>query len=97
MRIVMLDLMPLLWAMCAVAALLLLYFRSFGASARTLPAVTIAFILYGMGYPPRIQTAAFLFTFAVAAIVWGILRRIGAFRRRRTQQAAADTASFDMQ
>ena len=45
MRIVMLDLMPLLWAMCAVAALLLLYFRSFGASARTLPAVTVAFIL----------------------------------------------------
>ena len=82
MRIVMLDLMPLLWAMCAAAALLLLYFRSFGASARTLPAVTVAFILYGMGYPPRVQTAAFLFTFAVAAIIWAALRLLGARRQR---------------
>lgn len=97
MRIVLLDLMPLLWAMCAAAALLLLYFRSFGAPARTLPAVTVAFILYGMGYPPRIQTAAFLFTFAVAAIVWEILRRVGAIRRRRTQRTADDTVSFDLQ
>lgn len=95
MRIVLLDLMPLLWGMCAAAALLLLYFRSFGAPARTLPAVTVAFILYGMGYPPRVQTTAFLFTFAVAAIVWEILRRISAFRRRITRQTA-DTASFDM-
>lgn len=84
MRIVMLDLMPLLWAMCAAAALLLLYFRSFGASARTLPAVTVAFILYGMGYPPRVQTAAFLFTFAVAAIIWAVLRFIGARRQKST-------------
>ena len=96
MRIVLLDLMPLLWGMCAAAALLLLYFRSVGAPARTLPAVTVAFILYGMGYPPRVQTAAFLFTFAVAAAIWEILRRISAFRRRRTRQTA-DTASFDMQ
>lgn len=84
MRIVMLDLMPLLWAMCAVAALLLLYFRSFGAPARTLPAVTVALFLYGMGYPPRVQTAAFLFTFAVAAIIWAVLRFIGARRQKST-------------
>jgi hypothetical protein len=84
MRIVMLDLMPLLWAMCAVAALLLLYFRSFGAPARTLPAVTVALFLYGMGYPPRVQTAAFLFTFAVAAIIWAALRFIGARRQKST-------------
>ena len=82
MRIVMLDLMPLRWAMCAVAARLLLYFRSFGAPARTLPAVTVALFLYGMGYPPRVQTAAFLFTFAVAAIIWAALRLMGARRRR---------------
>ena len=84
MRIVMLDLMPLLWAMCAVAARLLLYFRSFGAPARTLPAVTVALFLYGMGYPPRVQTAAFLFTFAVAAIIWAVLRFIGARRQKST-------------
>lgn len=84
MRIVMLDLMPLLWAMCAVAALLLLYFRSFGAPARTLPAVTVALFLYGMGYPPRVQTAAFLFTFAVAAAVWAVLRFIDARRQKST-------------
>lgn len=96
MRIALLDLMPLVWAMCAAAALLLLYFRSFGAPARTLPAVTVAFILYGMGYPPRIQTAAFLFTFAVAAGIWEILRRIGIIRRRRIQRTAA-TTSFDIQ
>ena len=97
MRIVLLDLMPLLWGMCAAAALLLLYFRSFGAPARTLPAVTVAFILYGMGYPPRIQTAAFLLTFAVAAGIWWTLGRISAFRRRRTRQTAFNTASIDMQ
>ncbi len=84
MRIVMLDLMPLLWAMCAVAALLLLYFRSFGAPARTLPAVTVALFLYGMGYPPRVQTAAFLITFAAAAAVWAVLRFIGARRQKST-------------
>lgn len=82
MRIAMLDLMPLVWAMCAAAALLLLYFRSFGAPARTLPAVTAAFVLYGMGYPPRIQTAAFLLTFAIAAAVWALLRFVGTRRRR---------------
>ena len=84
MRIAMLDLMPLVWAMCAAAALLLLYFRSFGAPARTLPAATAAFDLYGMGYPPRLQPAAFSITFAAAAAVWAVLRFIGARRQKTT-------------
>lgn len=96
MRIAMLDLMPLLWAMCAAAALLLLICRSYAAPARTLPAVTAALILYGMGYPPRVQTAAFLVVFAIAAGVWEILRRIGEYRRERMANPSS-TTSFEIQ
>ena len=83
MRFAMLDLMPILWAMCAAAALLLLFCRSYAAPARTLPAVAAALIAYGMDYPPPVQVGIFLTVFAIAAGVWEILRRIGAYRRRR--------------
>lgn len=83
MRIAMLDLMPILWAMCAAAALLLLFCRAYAAPARTLPAVAASLIAYGMGYPPRVQTVIFLAVFAVCAGVWAILCRIGDWRRRR--------------
>ena len=83
MHFAMLDLMPILWTMCAAAALLLLFFRSYAAPARTLPAVAAALIAYSMDYPPRVQVGIFLTVFAIAAGVWEILRRIGAYRRRR--------------
>ena len=83
MRFAMLDLMPILWAMCAAAALLLLFCRSYAAPARTLPAVMAALISYGRGYPPRVQASIFLAVFVICAGVWAILCRIGAYRRRR--------------
>ena len=89
MHFAMLDLMPILWAMCAAAALLLLFCRSYAAPARTLPAVTAALIAYGMGYPPRLQVVIFLAVFAVCAGVWAILCRIGDWRRRRMAENSA--------
>lgn len=86
MRFAMLDLMPILWAMCAAAALLLLFCRSYAAPARTLPAVAAALIAYSMDYPPRVQVGIFLTVFAIAAGVWEILRRIGDWRRRRMEE-----------
>ena len=85
MHFAMLDLMPILWAMCAAAALLLLFFRSYAAPARTLPAVAAALIAYGMEYPPRVQTGIFLAVFVICAGVWAILCRIGHWRRRRME------------
>ena len=85
MHFAMLDLMPILWAMCAVAALLLLFCRSYAAPARTLPAVAAALIAYGMEYPPRVQTGIFLAVFVICAGVWAILCRIGHWRRRRME------------
>ena len=61
----------------------LLFCRSYAAPARTLPAVAAALIAYSMDYPPRVQVGIFLTVFAIAAGVWEILRRIGAYRRRR--------------
>lgn len=86
MHFAMLDLMPILWAMCAAAALLLLFCRSYAAPARTLPAVAAALIAYSMDYPPRVQVGIFLTVFAIAAGVWEILRRIGDWRRRRMEE-----------
>ena len=86
MRFALLDLMPVLWGMCTIVSLLLLHFRSMGAPARTLPAVTAALIAYGMGYPPRLQVIIFLAVFAVCAGVWAILCRIGDWRRRRMEE-----------
>lgn len=88
MRFALLDLMPVLWGMCTLVSLLLLHFRSMGAPARTLPAVSAALIAYGMGHPPRVQTAVFLAVFAVCAGVWAILCRIGEWRRRRMEKNA---------
>lgn len=88
MRFALLDLMPVLWGMCTLVSLLLLHFRSMGATARTLPAVSAALIAYGMGHPPRVQTAVFLAVFAVCAGVWAILCRIGEWRRRRMEKNA---------
>ena len=88
MRFALLDLMPVLWGMCTIVSLLLLHFRSMGAPARTLPAVTAALIAYGMGYPPRLQVVIFLAVFAVCAGVWAILCRIGDWRRRRMEEKA---------
>lgn len=85
MHFAMLDLMPILWAMCAAAALLLLFCRSYAAPARTLPAVAAALIAYGMEYPPRVQTGIFLAVFVICAGVWAILCRIGHWRRRRME------------
>jgi len=85
MRIVILDLMPLLWVMCAAAALLLLRAGEWGAPTRTLPAVTAAMILYFVGLPPRVQVLGFLGIYLTAALCRGILLRIAAMRRRRTQ------------
>ena len=79
----MLELMPLWGGLCAAAALLLLFCRSYAAPARTLPAVAAALIAYGMEYPPRVQTGIFLAVFVICAGVWAILCRIGAYRRRR--------------
>ncbi|MBQ7939150.1 MAG: hypothetical protein IJ281_02085 [Clostridia bacterium] len=89
MHFAMLDLMPILWAMCAAAALLLLFCRSYAAPARTLPAVTAALIAYGMGYPPRVQTGIFLVVFVICAGVWAVLCRIGDWRRRRMAKNSA--------
>ena len=83
MQIVMLDLMPVLWAMCAAAALLLTLCGEHGMPARAFPAVCAGIALYLLGYPPRLQVLAFLGMYICAAGAWGILR---AWQRRRQRR-----------
>ncbi|MGM9653632.1 MAG: hypothetical protein ACI3XP_08375 [Eubacteriales bacterium] len=97
MRIAILDLMPVLWGMCALAALLLALFGEWGAPARTLPAAAAALILYFAGLPPRVQVAAFAGMFLLDAAVWAALTRLSQYRRKKTAQKPPppDTVSGD--
>lgn len=79
---VMLDLMPVLWAMCAAAALLLMLCGEYGMPARILPAVCAGIALYLYGAPPRLQVLLFAAVYLCAALVWCILRLIG---KRKSQ------------
>ena len=83
MRIVMLDLMPVLWAMCAAAALLLALCGEYGMPARVLPAVCAGIAVYIFGLPPRIQVLAFIAMYICAAGAWVILRALQRRRKRR--------------
>ena len=85
MRIVMLDFMPVLWGICAAAALLLLLRGEWGAPARTIPAVCAALVLYFAAYPPRVQVLAFAGMYVCAALAWWIVTRVVRLRRRRAE------------
>ncbi len=81
---VMLDLMPVLWAMCAAAALLLILCGEYGMPARVLPAVCAGSALHLYGSPPRLQVLGFVGMYLCAAGVWCILRLLQRRRRRKT-------------
>lgn len=82
MRIAVLDLMPLLFGMCAAASVLLALAGDAGSPVRALPAVCAAYIAYFVSMPPRIQVAAFAALYVSDALVWLLLTRIAARRRR---------------
>jgi len=86
MQIALLDLMPVLFGMCALAAAILAIFGDFGALSRTAPAAAAAFALYFTGFPPRAQVAAFAAVFVLAGAVYRIVCAVGAFRRRRAKK-----------
>lgn len=85
MRFVMLDLMPVLWGMCAAAALLLLFHREWGAPARVIPGAALALVLYFLGWPPRIQVLAFAAMYVCCTLAWFIVVRITRIRQRMRQ------------
>jgi len=90
MQIVMLDLMPVLWAMCAAAALLLALCGEYGMPARVLPAICAGIAVYIFGFPPRIQVLAFIAMYICAAAAWGVLRLL---HRRKERRKTRETLS----
>lgn len=90
MRIVMLDLMPVLWGMCAAAALLLLFHGEWGAPARTVPGAVLALVLHFTGWPPRIQVLAFAGMYAASAAAWVIVVRLIRLRRKMRLRKTAE-------
>lgn len=83
MRIAALDLMPLLFGMCAAASVLLARAGDTGSPARAIPAVLAAYAVYFAHFPPRVQVAMFAALYALDALVWLLLQKIAAARRRR--------------
>lgn len=77
MQIVMLDLMPILWGICAVIALLFLISGKWGLPVRIVPAACAAVCLYFLGYPPRLQAAVFLTVYALFGVSRFLAVRIG--------------------
>jgi len=86
MRFVMLDLMPILWGMCAASALLLLFHREWGAPARVIPGAALALVLYFLGWPPRIQVLAFAAMYVCCTLAWFIVVRLIRLRHRMQQK-----------
>jgi len=93
MRFVMLDLMPVLWGMCAAAALLLLFHREWGAPARVIPGAALALVLYFLGWPPRIQVLAFAAMYVCCTLAWFIVVRITRIRQRMRQGQISNNKS----
>lgn len=93
MRIALFDLTPVLWGMCAAAAILLALRGDWGAAARTLPAVCAAALLYFLCYPPRVQALGFTVFYVCDALCWAVLQHIAARRRvKRLHKAKTDAA-----
>ncbi len=90
MQIVMLDVMPVLWAMCAAAPLVLGLCGEYGMPARVLPAVCAGIAVYIFGFPPRVQVLAFVGMYICAAGAWGILRLM---HRRKEHKKMRETPS----
>ena len=90
MRIAMLDLMPILWGMCAAAALALAFYGEKRAPARVFPAVVGALLVYFFGKPPRLQALVFAVMYAIAAIVWAVLSYADSKKQRKTDLEKQD-------
>ena len=85
MRFAMLDLMPLLWILSVLLSGALALYGEHAAPARTVPAAAAALILYGYGFPPRLQTAVFLAIYAFAAAVYAILIRLSRRSEKKSE------------
>ena len=90
MQIVMLDLMPVLWAMCAAAALILALLGEAGMPARILPAVCTGIAVYIFGFPPRLQVLAFSGMYLCSAAAWMLIR----LRQRRKEKRKSIRENF---
>lgn len=87
MQIALFDLTPILWGISALIALLLLLLGEWGTPARMLPAVCVAFLLYGFGYPPRIQVIGFVGMYVLCTISHFCLTRMQRLMRKIRKKA----------